>query len=275
MTLTDSFRPYVLACLAALILGLPTFINGSALFYEDSPLYVARGVGPLRAIGGDFQAGRIWLRDGDGQVSATMAGQPADGVVTESKKQASERIWPAGRSVFYSIVTYLLYVITGFTGVVAVQALLVALPITLLWKRCLDLPDRWLLGASAILAVATSLGLFVGLVMPDFMAAMVILVPAMLLAFRSRFSILDTVALWAILLYATMVHDSHLIVLSILVVVASGLYLVRILSQDRGNRLHRPDADDRRALCRIVSFGGLCRVSNPCHRQSSPARAAV
>ncbi len=34
MNLKHSFRPYVLACLVMLILGLPTFINGAALFYD-------------------------------------------------------------------------------------------------------------------------------------------------------------------------------------------------------------------------------------------------
>jgi len=230
MDLKHIFRPYILACLVALILALPTFINGAPFFYEDSFGYVARGVGPLRAMGGDFRAGHILLRDELGRaptvLSATMPVQP---VAAESKQPKYDIVWHAGRSIFYSVVTYLSYVFAGFTGVVALQALLVALPITLLWKRCLDLPDRWLLSASALLAFATSLGLFVGLVMPDFMAAVVILISAMLLAFRSRLLIIDMAMLSAVLVYAASVHDSHLVILSILVVGAWVLYLAGFL----------------------------------------------
>jgi hypothetical protein len=211
-----------MACLVALILGMPTFINGAPLFYEDSTSYVARGIGPVRAVGADFHAGRVWLHDELRQ--ALPSTTPVESKASDSQKPAKDRIWTASRSVSYSIVTYLFFAFTGFAGVVIMQALLVALPITLLWKRCLDLSDRWLFVASAILAVATSLGFFVGLIMPDFMAAVVILIPATLLALRSRLFVLDIVTLWAILVYATMVHDSHLAILAMLVVGAWALY---------------------------------------------------
>lgn len=214
MILSHRFQPFLLACAVALIFCLPTFVNGTAIFYEDSYSYVARGIGPLRAIGADFSAGRAWLRDVPDQKSSI--GLPADVVTIEGEKRDSERVWRAGRSIYYSIVTYLTYVVAGFSGVVALQALLVAVPVTLLWKRCLHFSNGLILGLATILTVTTSLGVIVGLIMPDYMAAIVILVTAMLVAFTERLLTLDIFVLAAIAIFAAIVHESHLVVLSIL-----------------------------------------------------------
>ncbi|UAK23420.1 hypothetical protein [Sphingomonas nostoxanthinifaciens] len=211
-------RPYLYALIAALVLILPVLLNGAAFFYEDSIGYVGKAVGPVRAAGLHLKAGDDWLAAAKHHDAAAA---PAVATVATPAPQAAPmapaaapRVWIAGRSLVYSVATYLLYAAGGFTLVAFWQALMIAVPLALVWMRCLGLSGWSLIVGAAVLAVASSLPLFAGLVMPDYAAALIALIPAMLLAFGARLRSLDHVVLFALLAYAAMLHDSHVVVLA-------------------------------------------------------------
>lgn len=192
-----------MAALSALILSVPTLLNGTPFVYFDSATYLAQG---QEAVSVTFPA-----------FSAAAGPLPNGLVAPEAVSDAQARdlddlpVIVSGRSIYYGVLAYLFMVLTGGWGLVALQALAVALTVCLAARA--GAPTIWrsvAVGVCVLLAFASPAGIFVGLIMPDVWAAVSILSAGILIAVK------DIERHWRGALYAltavgAVVHTSHLL----------------------------------------------------------------
>lgn len=215
--------PWVL--LGSLALMLPTLINGGATIYYDSAVYLSRPEGFLQLISAlpfvDFAAGAA---SDPAQTASAMSDTVASGKL---------HIGYDGRSMFYQIAAWSALESGRLWPLVALQALLVAYPAALLMQRVIGIVPGWpfVIGLAA-LALLTPLGLFVSLVMPDILVAVLVLVVAVLMTGWSTLTWPERGVLFAIATFAILSHASHLALALVLPVFVLAL-------QPRGQGLRR------------------------------------
>lgn len=210
------WRPYLAALLGALVLITPTVINRSPLYFIDTQSYVRMAAVPVDAVFGSHIA-RNWRKAGSGPV---LQGSQAADAAHEAGKLTNRGV-TANRSVYYGALVLLSYVVSNFWLLIVLQAVLSALTIAIPWWRVYHGSTAGYSILVTAAALGTPLALFVGFVMPDIFAGLLILSAATLLAGWSKLYRTDRWVLLAVGALAVLVHNSHVvIVLGILTLAA-------------------------------------------------------
>ena len=209
----------------ALTLALPTLLNGVPFLYTDTATYLAQGQ-------------QAWVTLVPSLAASDPAPMPQAAEFAAAVSGGAKGALPAvvsGRSIYYGLVAYAAYAVGGGWPLVAVQALAVAWPLVLLVRAAS--PASWpmiAVGASAFLAFLTPLGLFTGLLMPDIWVGAMILALASLVAVGPKLGWAARMGLLAIPAYAVTSHNSHLLLLLVLLLVAG---IARLLAATLRNDL--------------------------------------
>lgn len=194
---------------AALLLCLPAWWNGHPFMYPDTPTYL-RGaeMGVTRALGADRL--KPWLPAAP-QAGAPAAPSPSGDVQpAASLTSVQDKVVLAGRSVYYGMLLYLGFLAGGLGLAVAAQALCVAYVLHLVMVRLWRLSVRSYLLTVGALAVATPLGVFTGLLMPDVFTGITVLAIGVLAVHWPDLARTQRWVLAALLLFALASHSSHL-----------------------------------------------------------------
>lgn len=223
----SGLRHFATVALAALMLCLVAVLNGQPFFYPDTPSYV-RGadMGFTKLLGPRFAT------DWSPQAAATRQAQaePGEPAAAAAKRFTSieDKIVMAGRSVYYGALLYLGYVSSDLWGVVAVQALAAAYLLHLLMVRLWSLGAPAYLGTVAALTVLTPLGAFVGLLLPDVFAPLIILAVGTMTLYWTRLRRADRAALAVLTVSGLVSHPSHLaLAVAFVAVLAAARWLLR------------------------------------------------
>ncbi len=214
-----------LIALLALLLLLPAAINRGVLQFPDTTTYI-RGVdAAVVAATGHSSA---WSEDAKRALAASAAPAPVPAAAPSSAGEqltgpattpgGSFPVVLSGRSVYYGALLYAADWLGSFWWVAIAQALVTATATLLAARRVarrLDSPERlW-----PILAVAlvTSVGLQVALLMPDIFAPLAILATAQIALYWHAMTRGER-AFWSLLLAAAaLFHSGNLLVIGLLV----------------------------------------------------------
>ncbi len=142
------------------------------------------------------------------------------------------------RSAVYGVFLWLLESAGTLWLVAAAQALAVAWVVAALWRAAV--PDRPRVGAAVVvggLALLTPLPFFTGFAMPDIFAGVAVIAAALLLIYPDRIGRGERLGLSALLVFAMAVHTSHVLMMTVMLVVG-GIALVA-LKGDRPTMLRR------------------------------------
>lgn len=201
---------WLLILAAALILSAPVIVNGYPLLYDDTTAYMRRSAGALVVyLGPAF--GSEWL-DPVRTEWLRASVEPVARTATEAQVGSEARPWTSGRSIYYGLAAYLLTLVGDLWGPAVFQALVAGVLLYFSWFRVLGLRSRpAFLLTCALLAGLSSLGYFVGLIMPDVFAGFTILSLALLLFGWDRLRKLERTVLILIASFSIMAHDSHLL----------------------------------------------------------------
>jgi len=212
-----------LIALLALLLLLPAAVNRGVLQFPDTTTYV-RGVdAAVVAATGHSSA---WSQDAKRALAASATAAPATTPTASSGDMSARAAPPAGefpvvlsgRSVYYGALLYAADWLGSFWWVAIVQALVTATAALLAARRVagrLNSPER--LWPVLAVALVTSVGLQVALLMPDIFAPLAILASAQIaLCWRAMGR--GERAFWSLLLAAAaLFHSGNLLVIGLLV----------------------------------------------------------
>lgn len=210
------------AGLAALVLCLPAAWNGQPLLYPDTPTYLRGAEAAAVRLAGDAVPLRPW-------VPPTTSPSPSTSPAASSLTSLEDKVVLAGRSVYYGAALYASYLAGSLWWAVIAQAGCVAWLLQLLMLRLWHLPPLTLVATAGALAVATPLGAYTGLLMPDVFAGLTVLAIAALTVYWRRLDGGERCMLTALLLFSLITHASH-------VAIALGVGLVALALRQR-----RPD----------------------------------
>lgn len=205
MSFVIRLRPALLVALMALILALPSILNGKPFLFYDSTHYFDIGKSivtqTVDAVRGLTQSDGV-----DGHLGEQeLAGKSALAGESESAGLATIS---GGRSPIYSVLTYSLTVVFSAYGMVALQSVVAALVIHRL--TCLLLPGAGHLshiGLAAGLALLTPLGFHAGFVMPDIFAGIYV-VAALVLILDRNIRLTEALLLVTLLTAAASMHST-------------------------------------------------------------------
>ena len=201
-------------------------MNGVPFLYPDSFVYFSYGtsvwehLGDLVALDSapEPQPAAAAVQGGAGKELAAAA---------TSGKVESDSSWTplAGRSIYYGVLAGLPGLIEApWTGVL-LQSYCAAVVVAIAWREAVGRPGVAYLAAMAAFGLFTTFGIFASTAMPDVWAGLSILSVAVLVAYRHSLHRFDAVVLWAFVLFATLVHSSHL---ALLVALGLGLAVARL-----------------------------------------------
>jgi hypothetical protein len=224
---------WLLAVAAAVLLLVPIIINGYPLLYDDTTAYMRRSAGALVVyLGPAF--GSEWL-DPERTEWLRSSVESAGTVVGSAQAETQPRQWTSGRSVYYGFTIYALALLADLWGPAVFQALIAGILLYLCWFRVLNLRSaRLFLLICAVLAVASSLSYFVGLIMPDVFAGFTILASATLLFGWNRLRRAERLVTVGIASFSIMAHDTHLLLAGGLLGTALICVLLQKLSKRSG-----------------------------------------
>jgi hypothetical protein len=201
------WRPYVHALGAALLLMLVSIWNGYPLLYEDTEAYVGR---PATALS---LKGPSWLAS---EWASPEQTSPTGGAPTASSPSAGGEEtndgWLAGRSVYWGTLAYLVIVGFGVWGIVALNALSTGLVIAFFWFRALRQSTFRFYLVVAVVAACSYASLFVALLMPDILAALLIAGMALLIVTWRELRVADRLVLLLLCVLAAISHDSIMLI---------------------------------------------------------------
>jgi hypothetical protein len=208
-----SKHPATWASTAAFVVLLIAFVwpalyNGQPFFFPDTTTYI---------------------RGADAGIQAAFGHKSAWSVPPDAQKSVSsidDKTVLTGRSVYYGALLYLGDLTGGFWLTVILQACAVlgAIGLALREARVPLWPHGRVI--AACIAVATTAPFFTSLLMPDVFAGVAILTAAVLLSVRRRLTSLDYVVSFALLVAATAFHDSHVLILFVLLGTAAAYAVV-------------------------------------------------
>ncbi len=226
MTPTSTLTRFLEVAVAAVMLCLPALWNGLPFFYPDTPTYlrgaqkVADQVASRLAPTAQSQAARA-VEPTQGSPLTTDPQTPAAAV--RGLTSLEDQVVLAGRSVYYGSLLLAGERAGSLWLAAAAQALCVAAVLHLLMVRLWRIRPAAFLGTTAVLSLATPLGVYAGLLMPDVFAGLAILAVAALCVYWRQLSWTQRGLLAAVLLFGLLAHASHVAVAAVLLLVALGL----------------------------------------------------
>jgi hypothetical protein len=202
--LLDFHKTGLLVFIGALIVMILPILNGGPFLYFDTSAYIARAANVVNMF---FPAAP------DISISS---------FVTTSNTQTvgvpqSDKIVLGGRSLYFGIFAYAGWA-TNIWFPVVVQSLTLSWLVVTLFRHLS--PPRWevvALLALVVLACLSSASLFAGLIMPDIWAGFMVFALALLWTFGAQMSLGSKSALFLILTFAALIHNSHLALLAALI----------------------------------------------------------
>lgn len=216
--ITSPISPYLLACPASCLLLIYAFVNGVPFVYPDTFVYFAYGETALQKVAGVFAA--VWPFDAlQVDIPAGAIKPAAEGSPLASIKPLPQEDWTprSGRSIYYGVLSAFPGPFTApWTGII-LQAYCSALAVALAWRLVLGSVGLGYLAAVAGLGVMSTFGIFASTAMPDVWAAIGILAIALLISTQDGTGRFDNAVLWSLVLYAALVHSTHLLVLVALI----------------------------------------------------------
>ncbi len=208
-------RRVLVGTLLIVLLAWPALYNGQPIFFPDTTAYI-------RGADAGFQAAlhrrTAWSLGAADSIYGGSATTAAPG--PKSLSSIADKTILTGRSPFYGLLLYLGEVTGGFWLSIAIQSLAVVLSVALVLSalRFSAWPRLPLL--TAFLAVATSAPFFVSFLMPDVFAAVAILGATVLISVRRPLARRDYCAWFVLLSAATSFHDSHVLIVTALLILA-------------------------------------------------------
>ena len=141
----------------------------------------------------------------------------------------------AGRSIYYGALLYLGYISSDFWLVVFTQAAVFLYLSYTLTIECLRLSFVTFVCATAITLIATPVSFFISVLMPDVFAGFLILSLVITIGFWESLKYRDRVILSCIILYSTLTHTSHQLLLIWIVAIVAMISLL----VERNAKTHR------------------------------------
>lgn len=202
-----SIRGAVMALVAAVVLCWPMLIVSAPLVFNDSKTYMDQGQELLRLLLDMVRSGPDAAQQRAGELNGRMV-----------------------RSAIYSIYVFLgsRWPLGPMVPAIA-QAAAVLFLLGALVRRELQAPPAAIAVVAALVAALTSLPWFASFLMPDILAAAVILYAAMLVRSFETFDLGQRLALGAIAAFATISHYGHVP----LAAACTGAALLLLLAQRR------------------------------------------
>ncbi|WP_111535690.1 hypothetical protein [Palleronia aestuarii] len=205
--MSEARRFWVIAAIGGLVLSLPAILNGAPFLYIDSATYIAQGQAAVSVVFPGHDMGIATLPQGE-----EIAGQLAESAPGSTP---SAPLVVGGRSIYYGVLAYLSQGLTASWALVFLQGLAVSVPAVSLFRAvlCASWPVASLLSL-ALLAFATPLGLFVGMIMPDiWVGAMVLSVAALAVGAEAGGPAFKAI-LFFVCILAVLFHLSHLVLVT-------------------------------------------------------------
>ena len=229
-------------------------VNGQPLFHPDSSAYLR---GPDFAVvylfGNKFATSWTQKRTLEGNKNPTRHATIEPAAQGESLNSPFDKIVLSGRSIYYGALVYLGHLTSNlWLTVFAQAAIFVYLSYTFIVK-CLRFSIVTLVWADLTILIATPVSFYISYLMPDVFASFLILATIILVAFWNSLTLRDRMVVSAILLYSTLTHTSHLILLVGLVFV----FLCIGLAMNRRDLLHNSFRKQVAVLLFFVLCGGL------------------
>lgn len=207
--------PPLLALLAAtLLLMSVAFADGRPTVFYDSHSYDVMGRDLIETV-------RDWPQSNQNKFQAHR--QMGDWPVPTDRLVDPEV--EGARSPFYGVLLHASYLSTTIWGLAALQSLLAAWVIYLLWRTVAPKAPSWSYLALMAAAVAgTSISFYTTFAMPDIFAGIGGAALVLILAQGDRLRRLEIAGLWAVIAYSMAIHRSHWAT-GLVVAAAGGLLL--------------------------------------------------
>lgn len=201
----DRLRPGVMVLLFAILLALPSAVNGKPFLFYDSAHYY--DIGHLIVT----KAEGIFMPSAETETPAPAAPETGNGTAgAEPANEGGLSAISGGRSPIYSLLTYILAITFSAYGIVILQSLITAWVIHRLLRVLVPSANSFSQAALvAALALLTPLGFHTGFVMPDIFAG-VFVVAALILIFDKDIRLTETLVLTALLTLAATMHSTIL-----------------------------------------------------------------
>ena len=253
LTQNGRMRPAVLIVLFALLLALPSVVNGKPFLFYDSTHYYDVGKAIAGKVEGVLMPGAGAEATSPSAADTEKSGPP----ITRDRGDGALAAISGGRSPIYSLLTYVLSVVLSAYGIVALQSLICAYVIHRLLK--VFAPGASALSQTALvaaLAILTPLGFHAGFVMPDIFAG-VFVVTALVLIFDKTLRLPEQIGLTALLAFAATMHTT---------IVAIGLVMITLVLVARYFVALRPSVNAQAApaiaaaLVLCVGFGAVYKT---------------
>ncbi|MGK6323390.1 hypothetical protein ACMGDM_09890 [Sphingomonas sp. DT-51] len=226
-----------LIAVLTLLLLLPAVVNRGALQFPDTTTYI-RGVDAAVVAATGYESS--WSDDAKRALAhrqASVAPIPSSAGAAGARPSLAEASAPrapahsfqvvlSGRSVYYGALLYLGDWLGSFWWVAMIQALVTAAAMLLAARRMADriaAPDR--LWPVLVVALVTSVGLQVALLMPDVFAPLAIIATAQIALFWRAMGRAERAFWFLLLAAAALFHSGNLLVIGLL---AAGLLLWRV-----------------------------------------------
>ena len=207
--------------LGALLLSWPLFVNHGPFFMPDTSAYLRAADSGVTMVTGHKTE---WSDRTDWYVGNPITTNPGGKLAQELQTPAatsSKALHPplAGRSIYYGLAAYVPLILFGEGAVSLIQSLLLAILAWIVVRATLRFPDdprQIVLPFAAcclMLALFTSAPFVTTLVMPDFLAGMALVAAVLLIIFARQFSRIEIAFLAALLIWGSMAHTSHFLIL--------------------------------------------------------------
>ena len=192
--------PPLLALLAATLLLMSVgFVDGRPSVFFDTHSYDVMGRDLIETVrdwpASNHNKADAHLKIGDRPVSA-------DRLVNSQVEDA--------RSPYYGLALHGAYLTTSLWGLVAMQSVLAAWVIYLLWRTLAPRAPSWsYLALTAALTVGSSISFFTNFAMPDIFAGVGGAAVVLILVQGDRLKTVEIAGLWAVVAYSMAIHRSH------------------------------------------------------------------
>lgn len=202
----------VLYVAAVVTLLWPLLLSGGPFVFDDSVPYVRGGATGMQMLfGWDSVLADAWRQPADAGGGAAPAAAPsaptgpADGPSPDAYRVSG------ARSTYYAVYAFLGADVIGPWGVPVLNALLICATAALI--SCI-LTGAAAPGALALIGagMVTTLPFFVCFIMPDIFAGVAVLGTAVMMSHGRRLAMWQLMALTALVLMASLVHKSHLLI---------------------------------------------------------------
>lgn len=235
MTAHKAFFARCLAIvLGAVLLAWPLFVNGGPFFIADTSAYIRSADSGMAVLTGHRT---IWSDRTDWYIGkgAAKAASPAPTPAAPQPSPQTPTVGTPthppllGRSIYYGLAIYYPVVLFGENAVPLFQALLLAILLWITVRAAMRFPRD---SASVIapfaltcvgVAFLTSASFVTTLVVPDVLSGMALVAATLLILFARQFTRGEALFLAAIMIWGSMAHTSHFLILAALLPVAAFL----------------------------------------------------